>query len=260
GPNIDMTLSALIGHKPDPATRPRFGSIARWLCAKVPAGGIVEACVLTNVAPDAADRMQPWINAVRTHGFAVFAKPKLHPDDDIDAAMIEHLHQRQVEGGLTEVIVASHDFAAFEEPLASAAEAGVSVLMMGFNEYAAGAIRSDEITFVDLEDVPGTFGSPLPRADLTSLPPEGRWFEPLVRLSPTIVSLDDVAEFLSALTAQSDDPIRLARVGSLLREELPRFDHRRFGYEGLMDLVTALAESAPFEVVTDAGHPALRGC
>ena len=111
GPNIDMTLSTILGGKPEPGTRPSFAALAGWLSARSTPGETVEACVFANVARDAAERMLPWVNTLRNNGFAVFARPKLAPSDDIDDDIIAHVRRRQAEGPLTEVIVASHDFA-----------------------------------------------------------------------------------------------------------------------------------------------------
>ena len=92
-PNIDMTLSNVIGARPSPASRPRFDAVARWL---VDGAGDrdVEGSVFTNVPPGAATGMRGWIEALRSFGYAVFAKPKLHHDDDVDLAMLEHIDER----------------------------------------------------------------------------------------------------------------------------------------------------------------------
>src|SRR3712207_7664500 len=36
-----------------------------------------------------------WVEALRSFGFAVFARPKQQPDDDIDQAMLDHIEVRQ---------------------------------------------------------------------------------------------------------------------------------------------------------------------
>ena len=258
GPNIDMTLSTLLGGKPEPSTRPNFGSVARWLCGRAPIGGEVEACVFTNIGPDAAQRVRPWINAIRTQGFAVFAKPKEAPEDDIDDDLIRHLRTRYAEGGLAEVVVASHDFAAFEDVLLELAKSGASVVVLGFNEFAGGALRTPGIDFVDLEDLPGVFTSPLPRVDLTNLPPSGRWFAPTVRLRPMGDQLEGVVIALRDIVSQANEPVFLASVGSRLRTALPGFDHRSLGFDGLQALIASIADRAGVEMVSVGDHPALR--
>ena len=50
--------------------------------------------------------------------------------------------------------------------------------MLSFAEVAGYAQESDLLTFVDLEDVPGAFISPLPRVRLDNLPPGGAWLPP----------------------------------------------------------------------------------
>src|SRR4051794_30098682 len=92
-PNVDMTLSNVIGARPSPASRPRFDAVARWL---VSAAGDrdVEGAVFANVPPGAATGMRGWIEALRSFGYAVFAKPKLHPEDDVDLDMLRHIVDR----------------------------------------------------------------------------------------------------------------------------------------------------------------------
>src|SRR3954447_16853758 len=82
-PNIDMTLSNVIGAKPSPASRPRFDAIARWF-VQTAADRDVEGSVFANIPPSTATGMRGWIEAIRSFGYAVFAKPKLQPDDDVD--------------------------------------------------------------------------------------------------------------------------------------------------------------------------------
>jgi len=49
---------------------------------------------------------RPWVDALRNVGFAVFAKPKLDEDSDVDSDMLEHIAQRSQEG-LAALMVAS---------------------------------------------------------------------------------------------------------------------------------------------------------
>ena len=39
-------------------------------------------------------------------------------------------------------------------------------------------MNSPDVTFVDLEDIPGVFQNPLPRVHLDKLPDEGAWLQP----------------------------------------------------------------------------------
>ena len=50
--------------------------------------------------------IRPWVEALRDVGFAVFAKPKLDEDSDVDSDMLEHIAQRSREG-LAALVVAS---------------------------------------------------------------------------------------------------------------------------------------------------------
>jgi putative heme uptake system protein len=195
-PNIDMTLSNVIGTRPTPASRPRFDAVARWLLASAthPAaesgsgsggsGGApvlaaeVEGCVFANVPPGGAVSMRGWIEAIRSFGYAVFARPKLGPEDDVDLDMLAHIEERAATGRLRRLVVASGDGRNFLDPLERLGRDGVEVVVLSFGEVAGYAQESDLLSFVDLEDVPGAFTSPLPRVRLDNLPEGGAWLPP----------------------------------------------------------------------------------
>jgi len=196
-PNMDMGLGALLGGRPTAAHRPRFDALGRWLLqrtADVSAltenGGVVEpeATVFTNIAPGSADVVRPWVDALRNVGFAVFAKPKLSEDSDVDSDMLDHIELRRHTVGLAGVIVASADGQAFREPLLEVAADGVPVTVIGFREHASWALTTEELEFIDLEDIPGVFREPLPRVSLDSLPDEGAWLQPFRPLSALLTS------------------------------------------------------------------------
>ena len=63
-----------------------------------------------------ADVVRPWVEALRNVGFAVFAKPKIDDDSDVDSDMLDHIALRRREG-LASVYVASADGQAFRLPL-----------------------------------------------------------------------------------------------------------------------------------------------
>jgi len=177
GPNIDGTLSGVIGGRPSAASRPRFDAIARWF-VRGSDGRDVEACLFTNVFPGQAASVRGWVEAVRATGFAVFAKPKLAADDDIDAEMLEHIALRTGERPLRRLVVASADGRNFREALEGYARDGVEVLVIAFSEVAGYAQESPLLGFLDLEDVPGAFTAPLNRVRLDALPPQGAWLAP----------------------------------------------------------------------------------
>jgi uncharacterized protein len=173
-PNIDMTLSNVIGGRPTPQSRPQFDAVGRWLLTSAGERD-VEGTVFTNVPPGRATLMRPWIEAIRSFGYDVFARPKLGPEDDVDADMLAHIHQRASTHHLRRLVVASGDGRNFLDPLEELARAGVDVVVLSFSEVAGYAQESDLITFVDLEDVPGAFTTPLPRVRLDNLPVGGAW-------------------------------------------------------------------------------------
>lgn len=199
-PNLDMGLGSILGGRPTAAHRPRFDALGRWLLSRTAelssqreqaaTAGIPlepEATVFTNIAPGSADVVRPWVEALRNVGFAVFAKPKIDDDSDVDSDMLNHIALRRSEG-LAGVVVASADGQAFRMPLEEIALQGVPVQVLGFREHASWALASDSLEFVDLEDIPGVFREPLPRIGLDSLPEQGAWLQPFRPLSALLTA------------------------------------------------------------------------
>ncbi len=176
-PNIDATLAQVIDAKPSASNRPRYDAIAAWF-VQTAQGRDVEGAVFANIPPGFAMQMRGWVEAVRSFGFAVFAKPKLADGDDIDDAMLAHITSRAATGRLRRVVVASGDGRNFLSPLQELARSGVEIVVLSFFEVAGYAQESDLIRFIDLEEVPGAFLAPLDRVRLDSLPPEGAWLRP----------------------------------------------------------------------------------
>ena len=192
-PNIDATLAQVIGAKPTAANRPRYDAIARWLVVWADAGQDdddgtpgpgheVEAAVFANVPPLMAGQMRGWVEAVRSLGFAVFARPKLADGDDVDLDMLAHVQHRAASGRLRRLVVASGDGRNFLAPLEELARSGIDVTVLSFFEVAGYAAESPLIRFIDLEDVPGAFLQPLDRTRLDALPSTGAWLRPTRRL------------------------------------------------------------------------------
>ena len=181
-PNIDMTLSTVIGARPTAASRPRFDAIAAWFVdgagdPESPDAPEVEACVFANIPP-VVGSLQRWVEALRGFGFAVFARPKSQPDDDIDQAMLDHIDVRRHSHRLRRLVVFSGDGRNFADPLEELARDGVRVVVVAFSEVAGYAISSELLEFIDIEDVPGAFAAPLDRVRLDALPPDGAWLRP----------------------------------------------------------------------------------
>lgn len=193
--NLDMGLGSLLGRRPTAMERPRFDALGRWLLTRTAA--IIagrseaniepEATVFTNIAPGNAEVVRPWVDALRNVGFAVFAKPKIDEESDVDRDMLAHISQRHREG-LAALVVASADGQAFREPLEDIAHTGVSVAVLGFREHASWALASSTLEFVDLEDIAGVFRESLPRIGLDSLPDQGAWLQPFRPLSSLLTS------------------------------------------------------------------------
>lgn len=176
-PNMDMGLGSLLGGRPTAAHRPRFDAIGRWLVYRaVDADADPQAAVFTNVSPGGADVIRPWVEAIRNVGFGVFAKPKIHEDDDVDPDMIDHIEK--LRDDLAGVVVASADGQNFQPLLEELIDEGLPVTVLGFHEHASWAVGHPEIDFVDLEDIDGVFREPLPRVNLDNLPEGGAWLQP----------------------------------------------------------------------------------
>jgi putative heme uptake system protein len=194
-PNLDMGLGSILGRRPTALERPRFDALGRWLLAhtaEVSADrpGVViepEATVFTNIAAGSAEVVRPWVDALRNVGFAVFAKPKINEDSDVDRDMLEHIERRREEG-LAALVVASADGQAFRQPLEEVARDGIGVQVIGFREHSSWALASDALDFVDLEDIEGVFREPLPRISLDSLPDQGAWLQPFRPLSALLTA------------------------------------------------------------------------
>lgn len=176
-PNIDMTIANIIDDKPTAKERPDLKVLGEWLVDHAEPDDDVEACVFINVAPHVAGPLRGWVLWLLEEGFRVFAKPK-QGDSDVDDDMLDHIERRREEGDLAAVYIGSNDARAFLEPLQDFADDGIAATSLGFAEYAGGLSTDDRVRFVDLEQVPGLFGVPLPRINLELLPPDGRWFEP----------------------------------------------------------------------------------
>lgn len=188
-PNIDMGLGSILGSRPTAAHRPRFDAVGRWLLGRADEladefdGKVTpEATVFTNIAEGSADLVRPWVEALRNVGFAVFAKPKLTEDSDVDPDMLDHIRLRYQQGTLDGVVVASADGQNFQAYLEELSEE-IPVTVLGFQEHATWALGSDSLEFIDLEDIPGVFREPLPRVNLDNLPDGGAWLQPFRPLS-----------------------------------------------------------------------------
>lgn len=180
---MDKRLSEVIGTEPSLTTRPIMEAVYLWLLRRCSPGQDADAFLFTTVLEGSEDITTPSITRVRNAGFAVMVKPQRSRTGTVDftgdiLGRIDELHGR---GRLSEVIVASHDGAAFGDRLEELAGAGVGVAVLGFREKAGYAAHNRAIEFIDLEDVPNVFAQELPRTNLFDLPTEGKVLQPLRR-------------------------------------------------------------------------------
>lgn len=184
-PNVDMGLAGLLGRQPRGEERPRFDAIARWLVTRAQPHQQIEACIFTNVPEHNAGRIAGWVKMLRSYGYSVFVKPRI-ASSDIDEELLDHVRLRAGQMNLRTVYAASGDGKLLREPLEELAAAGTDANVLGFAEESTYALVSDFLGFVDLEDIPEAFLTPLPRARLDNLPPEGRWLPPLAPLREAV--------------------------------------------------------------------------
>lgn len=190
-PNMDMGLGAILGGRPNAQYRPRFDAIGKWLATIAQEEHTnPQGAIFTNITPGSSEVIRPWIDAVRNVGFAVFAKPKIEEESDVDEDMSTCLEDNKE--NLAHVIVASADGRNFLEQLNVFAALGVKVTVLGFYEHATWAVNAPNIEFVDIEEIEGVFREPLPRISLDSLPEEGAWLQPF---RPLTHLLEDTESF-----------------------------------------------------------------
>ena len=175
-PNIDMTLSQLLGRRPGSGDRPDMRAVLRWLADRRQPGDRLEATVFVNVPPDRPHALQGWVVFLQSIGFRVFAKPKTE-GSDIDEAMVDYIQGAAAEA--TQIVVASNDARRFLEPIGAIA-ASIPVAVLGFVEFAGELAEAEAWEFIDLEEIPDVIRVALPRTRLDGLPIEGGWFEPRV--------------------------------------------------------------------------------
>ncbi len=265
-PNMDMCLSEVIGEKATIATRPDMGAVLRWFVERAMAGDNVEACVFANVARGMEAPIAGWVANLRHLGFSVFVKPKQHRRDDVDVEMLRHIERRAAQPSLVELVVASHDAKAFADPLTRHARNGVRTTVMGYRERDVFASDSGVIDFVDVEDVPGAFGRPLPRTNLYDLPSGGKWFSPFVEIvvpdepEPAEVPdraaiVESVIEAVDGAAADGRGGLTLAEVGELVRNRWPRLRLEDAGFAGVAELLDALEATGSVRVQRDGDGP-----
>ncbi|MEZ5233088.1 MAG: hypothetical protein R2749_10325 [Acidimicrobiales bacterium] len=166
----------------------------RWLAARCGPGEQPEACLFTVVRPGDEVATAARVTTIREQGFAVHVRrdPAQGADgggpadatDPLSEPMWAMIDGFRRGGRLREVIIASHDETAFGPALDALAGAGIEVTFIGFREQAGFACGRGGIRFIDIEDVDGLYGDPLPRTNLYDLPIDGRTLPPLRRPAP----------------------------------------------------------------------------
>lgn len=155
-PNLDMDSSSRSSAGAPPRHwAPRFDALGRCRSRRplnwprrIPTGAGAGGQAKDNIAPGSAEVVRPWVEALRT-GFAVFAKPKVDDDSDVDADMLAHIARRHDEG-LAALLVASADGQAFRTPLRTSPDRAYRSACWDFHEHASWALASDSLEFVTI--------------------------------------------------------------------------------------------------------------
>lgn len=178
-PNMDMTLSNLLGgQKPSKAERPDCQKLAEWVHMRAQAANIPARAVMAlNVSRDAGSDspLAKYVQVLRTNGFEVFLNPKDTPSSDVDDALVSMAASNPA----SELIVATHDSPLLAR-IREASSSPMSVLC--FSEMLPCYRRMENVTFIDVAEVPGLFADSLPRLttpSFASLPAEGLLLPPL---------------------------------------------------------------------------------
>ena len=168
-PNIDMTLSQVIGTRPGPS---RVRDSTRWAVARAHCRRRRRRGLRLRHSPENAVNMRGWVETLRAFGFAVFAKPKLQPADDVDDAMLDHIWLRAGERDLRRVVVASGDGRNFRAPSTSS-PTRASRSSSSPSPRSRAMPRRATRSVPRPRGRPGVFVTPLNRTRLDSLPPGG---------------------------------------------------------------------------------------
>ncbi len=174
-------LASLLNGKSTPAHRPDLAGLRQWFLDRCQTDEECESAVFINVPEHLADRLTSWVLWLTQTVYRLFAKPKIGASD-IDDDVVAYVTGRPPHE-VREIVLASHDAKAFLEVAEELADAGISVLVLGFREFAGRLPTSDKVSFVDVSDVPGLYKELPPRRRLDDLPPEGRWLEPTAGLT-----------------------------------------------------------------------------
>ena len=159
-PNIDMTLSNVIGAKPSPASRPRFDAIARWFVHHAPRTGTSRAASSPTSRPPRPPACAAGSRRSARSATRCSPSPSCTRTTTSTSTCSSTSPTGPPQRRLTRLIVASGDGRNFLEPLEDLARSGVQVVVLSFSEVAGYAMESDLLTFLDLEDVPGAFVTP----------------------------------------------------------------------------------------------------
>ena len=198
-PNIDMTLSTVIGARPTAASRPRFDAIAAWFVEgagdpSLPDAPDVEACVFANIPPAAGHAAALGGGAARLRLRGVRPAEDASPTTTSTRTCSTTSRSGRTATGCAGWSSSPATGATSPIRWSSSSATGTHVVVVAFSEVAGYAISSELLEFIDIEDVPGAFVEPLDRVRLDALPPDGAWLRPTRSLR----------EFVGSFTARRD--------------------------------------------------------
>jgi uncharacterized protein len=174
-PNFNGTLQELIG--PDAVRKHRadFSALASFLVHAARDATLARGTIFMNIPSTDPSRVEGFVTKLRRSGFAVFVKPRTD-SSDIDDNLVALVAQNRSK--VSRLIIGTHDRDLLDRCVKTI-PTSCAVTVIGFEECSRWAIQTDRVRFVDVEDVPGLFTSPLPRCLLRRIQPEGALLAPL---------------------------------------------------------------------------------
>lgn len=243
-PNIPIAVGTSLSTLPNGIERLSLDRVVEWLANRAAQRRLVlDATMFFNVPKHHIDELRHAVQAVRSTGFGVYARPKLSASDDVDDAMVTRIRNAVATSNVGEVIVASHDRRAFAPVLADVAAKGVPAFVLGHRQFATWVDAAVGVSFISLQSVADCFRERLTRVDLEYLPDEGTFLPPLKVVPAGATGVALVVRALEELIRESGSEwVRKARLHPKLKLLDPCFTPEAYGYSKLDTMLAACGE------------------